>query len=102
MDVDHYDDEIIVYLWDDEIKRLKKEKSIYDDSEEAIVSVHYDDGRNTKGKRFDDILDALEEVDQMLWQLESGDNFNDIKDDFEWKKVMRTYEYYDKIRQQYE
>jgi hypothetical protein len=117
MDVEFLENEIIAYLCNDTIKRLKKNKSmyqekdngIYEDSEMA-VSLEYvgeanklkEENFDTEQEYFDDILDALEEVDQLLWQLECGDNFEDIKDDFDWKKVMRTYEYYDNIRQQYE
>ena len=39
----------------------------------------------------------------MLWELAgTRKTFEAIKDDYEWEKVMRTYEYYDNIRNQYE
>jgi len=54
-------------------------------------------------ERFDDVLNALEEIDAMLWELAGGQkSFEEIKDDYEWERVMRTYEYYDDIRNQYE
>lgn len=106
MDIDLYEDEVIIYLWDDKVKQMKREGSIYEEVEDfddfVEVSIHYSpEPKDNKGERFDDVLDALEEIDQMLWQLEEGDDFEDIKDEFEWRKVTRTYEYYDKIRQQY-
>jgi hypothetical protein len=113
MDIDLHKDEVIIYLQREDIRRLRRKKklnreeSIYDGKEAGtlkLISLHYNGGPvvNNRVETFDDTLDALEEVDQLLWQLESGDNFEDIKYDFDWKKVMRTYEHYDNIRQQYE
>jgi hypothetical protein len=71
---------------------------VYEGSDKTIQD-NFSDGR------YDSALDALEEVDDLLWHLTSADEsvgLEDILRHYNWKKVMRTYEYYDEIRKQYE
>lgn len=113
MDVDFYEGEIVVYLTPEIIRDLKVQGSLYREikemdlsnntEKEITVDLQYHNHYDDSGEYFDDVIDALEEVDSMLWELSGTINsFEDIKNDYQWKKVMRTYEHYDNIRNQYE
>jgi len=109
MDVDILENEVIAYLHRNDIRDLKKKHRINENivtslkEESTTVTIDYDGGETKEEDVFDDVLDALEEIDTMLWELSTGkSSFEDIEDDYEWEKVMKTYEYYDEIRSQYE
>jgi hypothetical protein len=110
MDVDILDKEIIIYLHRNDLRRLKSQKRINKNvvtslkKESTEVTLDYDVSRNfsDNDEVYDDIIDALEEVDSMLWELAGGfSSFESIKDNYNWEKAMKTYEYYDNIRNQY-
>lgn len=128
MDVDIYDSEIIAYLARRDIKELKtknqihKNSSINDDSVSSFsdrkfdITLQYSERQTSQSEHYDDIMDALQEVNNMLYELnqqlvneiENPENSSleveilAIMDKYNWKKVMKTYEYYDNIRNQYE
>jgi hypothetical protein len=111
------DDRTKIYLGSGEIHRLKSGRQIHlknyiDCHISHPITLEYVNDENNESfqdnlndERYDSALDALEEVDDLLWHLTRADESVDLEDIlrlYNWKKVMRTYEYYDEIRKQYE
>ena len=116
MDIDFYDDEIIVYIWEEEIEKLlnghnlyKNQNVVYDEAnykKEITISppeiskrVLIGDISKKEGGYYGDTLKALEEAFFMIEELKT-ENI-DIIEDFKWHKIQNTYRHYKEQQDRY-
>jgi len=106
------DGEIIFYLDKSDISRIIMGYSAHQRIRfldgEISFSVHDNFGvpQEEPENKYDDVMDALEEVHSLLFRLKreahTDEKIESLLDKYKYEKVMNTYEYFDNIREQYE
>lgn len=118
MDVDIYEDEVIIYLNRIILNKLKSQRQInktvstYKNTDYGTstntgdtlnLSLNYNGDDVSDKEHYDDVMDALDVAHGILYYLfELDGDIETAKKEWDYWKILNTYEYYDEMRSEYE